>query len=125
MFENQTNLQEKWGRLLDFDGLDPIRDSHRRNVTAQLLENQEKFLREERALSTGVLMEGPTMSANAPGGTGGFSGSATAAGPVAGFDPVLIAFFFISIRPLSHQKIQAYTHQHNTSYSPLNEPRQS
>ena len=43
MFENQTNLQEKWGRLLDFDGLDPIRDSHRRNVTAQLLENQEKY----------------------------------------------------------------------------------
>lgn len=91
MFENQTNLQEKWGRLLDFDGLDPIRDSHRRNVTAQLLENQEKFLREERAFSTGVLMESPTVSANAPGGTGGFSGSATAAGPVAGFDPVLIS----------------------------------
>jgi hypothetical protein len=91
MFDSQTVLQEKWSRLLDFDGLDPIRDSHRRNVTAQLLENQEKFLREERDFTAGLLTESPTMSANAPGATGGFSGSATAAGPVAGFDPVLIS----------------------------------
>ncbi len=91
MFDSQTALQEKWSRLLDFDGLDPIRDSHRRNVTAQLLENQEKFLREERDFTHGLLTESPTMSANAPGATGGFSGSATAAGPVAGFDPVLIS----------------------------------
>jgi Major capsid protein Gp23 len=91
MFDSQTALQQKWSRLLDFDGLDPIRDSHRRNVTAQLLENQEKFLREERDFTHGLLTESPTMSANAPGATGGFSGSATAAGPVAGFDPVLIS----------------------------------
>ena len=36
-------------------------------------------------------MESPTNSANAPGGSGGYSGSAAAAGPVAGFDPVLIS----------------------------------
>jgi hypothetical protein len=37
----------KVGTLLNYDGLDPIKDSHRRAVTAVLLENQEKFLREQ------------------------------------------------------------------------------
>ena len=87
MFQSEQ-LQEKWSPLLDYDGLDPIKDTHRRAVTAVLLENQEKFLREEQAFSQGInLMEAPTNAA----GTGGFTGSADAAGPVAGFDPVLIS----------------------------------
>jgi hypothetical protein len=90
MFQSE-HLQEKWAPLLDYDGLDPIKDSHRRAVTAVLLENQEKFLREQSAFSNGILMESPTNSANAAGASGGFSGSAAAAGPVAGFDPVLIS----------------------------------
>jgi hypothetical protein len=90
MFQSE-HLQEKWAPLLDYDGLDPIKDSHRRAVTAVLLENQEKFLREQSAFSNGMLMESPTNSGNAAGASGGFSGSATAAGPVAGFDPVLIS----------------------------------
>ena len=45
---NQEYLQEKWAPLLDYDGMDPIKDSHRRMVTAVLLENQEKALREEK-----------------------------------------------------------------------------
>jgi Major capsid protein Gp23 len=90
MFQSE-HLQEKWAPLLDYDGLDPIKDSHRRAVTAVLLENQEKFLREQQAFSNGILMESPTNSANAAGASGGFSGSASAAGPVAGFDPVLIS----------------------------------
>ncbi|MDW7642054.1 MAG: hypothetical protein SCG72_06600 [Nitrosarchaeum sp.] len=80
---NAEQLQEKWAPLLNYEGLDQIKDSHRRMVTAVLLENQEKFQREEREF----LYESPTNSA----GTGGYSGSATAAGPVAGFDPVLIS----------------------------------
>jgi hypothetical protein len=80
---NAEQLQEKWAPLLNYEGLDKIKDSHRRMVTAVLLENQEKFLREERDF----LYEAPTNSA----GTGGFSGSSTATGPVAGFDPVLIS----------------------------------
>ena len=80
---NAEHLQEKWAPLLNYGGLDPIKDNHRRMVTAVLLENQEKFQREEREF----LYESPTNSA----GTGGYSGSATAAGPVAGFDPVLIS----------------------------------
>ncbi len=91
MFQSEQ-LQEKWAPLLDYEGLDPIKDNHRRAVTAVLLENQEKFLKEEQAFSSGInLMEQPTNSANAAGAQGGFGGSATAAGPVAGFDPVLIS----------------------------------
>jgi len=81
---NSQLLMEKWAPILDFNGLGDIKDSHRRAVTAQLLENQERELRE----SAEFLGEAsPTNSA----GTGGFTGSATASGPVAGFDPVLIS----------------------------------
>ena len=77
------HLQEKWAPLLNHEGLDPIKDSHRRAVTAVLLENQERFLSEEKSF----LSEAPTMSV----GNGGYTGAATASGPVAGFDPVLIS----------------------------------
>ena len=91
MFQSEQ-LQEKWAPLLDYEGLDPIKDNHRRAVTSVLLENQEKFLKEEQAFSSGInLMEAPTNSANAAGAQGGFGADATAAGPTAGFDPVLIS----------------------------------
>ena len=87
MFQSEQ-LQEKWAPLLNYEGLDPIKDNHRKAVTAVLLENQEKFLKEEQAFSTGLnLMEQPTNSS----GTGGFGADATSTGPVAGFDPVLIS----------------------------------
>ena len=38
---NTEHLQEKWAPVLDYEGMDPIKDSHRRAVTAVLLENQE------------------------------------------------------------------------------------
>jgi hypothetical protein len=81
---NQEHLQEKWAPLLDYEGLDPIRDSHRRMVTAVLLENQERALREEREF----LYETPTVNTNT-GSNAGFSAGASS--PVAGFDPVLIS----------------------------------
>ena len=84
---NAEYLQEKWAPLLDYQGMDTIKDSHRRMVTAVLLENQERSIREEREF----LYESPTNSGNSSGGQGGFGGSATASGPVAGFDPVLIS----------------------------------
>ena len=84
---NAEHLQEKWAPLLDYDGAEKISDSHRRMVTAVLLENQEKFLNEERAF----LSEGPTNAANAAGASGGFGGGSAAGGPTAGFDPVLIS----------------------------------
>jgi hypothetical protein len=77
-------LQEKWAPILEHKDADPIQDTYKKAVTSVLLENQEKFLREER----GMLNEAaPT---NSLGGTG-FSGGSTATGPVAGFDPVLIS----------------------------------
>lgn len=86
---NAEHLQEKWSPLLDYQGLDPIKDSHRRMVTAVLLENQEKFLREERSFlyETGA----PTSTTGSTSNTAGFSHGAAAGGPVAGFDPVLIS----------------------------------
>ena len=76
------NLQEKWAPVLNHDSLPEIEDSHKRGVVAQLLENQEKALVEEGAILTETLQSA---------GTGGFGGGATATGPVAGFDPVLIS----------------------------------
>lgn len=92
MFQSEQ-LQEKWAPLLNYEGLDSIKDSHRRAVTAVLLENQEKFLREQSAFETSgsFLAEGPTNSGNAAGAGGGFGGGATPGGPTAGFDPVLIS----------------------------------
>ena len=83
---NYQQLTEKWAPLLDHEGSDAIKDQHRRNVTAVLLENQEQMLREENNFQS-LTEASPTNSA----GTGGFSGSAADAGPVAGFDPVLIS----------------------------------
>ena len=91
MFHSEQ-LQEKWAPLLDYDGIDPIKDSHRRSVTAVLLENQEKFLREQQAFEggTSMLTEQPTNNTNS-GANAGFSANAAAGGPTAGFDPVLIS----------------------------------
>ena len=91
MFQSEQ-LQEKWAPLLNHEGLDKIEDSHKRAVTAVLLENQEKFLREQQAFASSgsFLSEQPTVNTD-PSSTGnaGFSGSGAA--PVAGFDPVLIS----------------------------------
>ena len=92
MFQSE-HLQEKWAPLLDYEGLDPIKDSHRKAVTAVLLENQEKFLREEQQFGSGLsLMEAtPTNHANVAGAQGGFGSAGTNALGNAGFDPVLIS----------------------------------
>ena len=88
MFQSES-LQEKWKPLLNYEGLDEIKDPHRKAVTAVLLENQEKCLREESSFSSnGMLMEQPTVNTNS-GSTAGFSAGAST--PVAGFDPVLIS----------------------------------
>ena len=89
---NSEQLQEKWAPLLNYEGLGSIEDSHKRAVTATLLENQEKFLREQNAFSDSgsFLTEQPNVNTQT-GANAGFSASATATGPTAGFDPVLIS----------------------------------
>ena len=70
---NSEHLQEKWAPILNHEGLGGIEDAHKRMVTAVLLENQEKMLKEEREFLSEA---GPTNST----GSG-----------VANFDPVLIS----------------------------------
>ena len=82
---NAEYLQEKWAPILDYSGMDQIKDAHRRSVTAILLENQERELREERDF----LYESPTNATNSSANVAGFS--ASAGSPTAGFDPVLIS----------------------------------
>ena len=91
---NAEKIMEKWAPLLDAEGVDPIKDAHRRSVTAVLLENQEKFLAEQSAFENGTSMlteAAPTNSGNAVGASGAFGGGSAEAGPTAGFDPVLIS----------------------------------
>jgi len=84
-----NHLQEKWAPILGHQDLPEIKDPYRRAVTAQLLENQEKFMVEQAAMgqSQGLLTEAPTNSM----GNDGYQSGAPAAGPDAGFDPVLIS----------------------------------
>jgi hypothetical protein len=47
-------LQEKWGAVINHSDLPEIKDSYKRSVTAVLLENQEKALREDRQMMSEV-----------------------------------------------------------------------
>ena len=77
---NAEKLQEKWAPVLNHDGLPEIKDNYRKSVTAILLDNQEKALREERA----VLTEAPTN-------VGPINTQTTGSGAIDGFDPILIS----------------------------------
>ena len=77
---NTANLQEKWAPVLNHDGLPEIKDNYRKAVTAILLENQERAIREER----GILTEAPTN-------VGPINTQTTGAGAIDGFDPILIS----------------------------------
>jgi len=85
---NYQALVEKWGPILEHDSFSPIADNHKKSVTATILENTERALMESGDISasmTGLLSE-TTVT-----GDGGFSSASTAAGPTAGYDPVLIS----------------------------------
>ena len=75
------DLQKKWAPVLEHSELAPIKDSYRRAVTALVLENQQQAMLKEAGINE------VTNAA----GTGGFGGGASPAGPVAGFDPILIS----------------------------------
>jgi hypothetical protein len=76
-------IQKKWEGVLDHPDLPAIKDPYRKAVTAVILENQAN----EMQKANQMLFEAPTSVA----GTGGFSGGSASAGPVAGFDPILIS----------------------------------
>jgi hypothetical protein len=74
MYLSESQM-DKWAPVLDHPELPQIKDAHRRNVTAVILENQEKALREERS----ALFE--SLPGNHAGPTG----------EIDNYDPVLIS----------------------------------
>ena len=85
---NAEHLQEKWSPVLNHDEAAPIADRYKKAVTSVLLENQERFLREERGMLNEVAVNALGASTVSPSGSA--LGSANTAG-LAGFDPVLIS----------------------------------
>jgi hypothetical protein len=78
-------LIAKWKPILEHEELPGIKDLNRRNVTAVVLENTERALRENAAYSTQFLVESP-IPANAMRA----SSSDSSTGAIDTFDPVLI-----------------------------------
>ena len=82
---NRQDLLKKWQPILEAEGLDPIKDQHRREVTAILLENQEVEMHKQ----AGILNEAVPTNAGGTGLALGHAGATT--DNVAGLDPVLIS----------------------------------
>jgi hypothetical protein len=83
-------LQKKWEPVLDHAALGAIRDPHRRSVTAIMLENTERALRESAAHGQyQTIMETPLEVA--PVNMMGASSSTAGQGGIDTFDPVLIS----------------------------------
>jgi hypothetical protein len=82
---DRKQLMEKWAPVLNHDALPQIKDNYRKEVTAVLLENQEREMRKQAE----ALFEAAPANA---GGTGlALGGAGAATGTVAGYDPVLIS----------------------------------
>jgi hypothetical protein len=82
-------IQNKWAPVLDHDALGVIKDQHRRSVTAVMLENTERALRESAAHgSYQTLTETDSL---VPVNQMGASSSTAGAGGIDTFDPVLIS----------------------------------
>ena len=64
-------IQSKWAPVISHPDLPEIADSHRRQVTAMVLENTERALRESAGIGAEqTLMETPTMSTSGGMGSG-------------------------------------------------------
>ena len=80
-------IQNKWKSVVSHPDLPEIKDAHRRNVTAMVLENTEKALREASAsgATQSLLTEDPANI------VGAGMGPASGEGNIKGFDPILIS----------------------------------
>ena len=85
------NLLKKWAPVLDHGDLASIKDSHKRSVTAQLLENQERACREDAQGSGGYRNQTSLLSESAPQNAMGASSSTAGDGAIDIYDPVLIS----------------------------------
>ena len=84
---NAKALTEKWDPVLSHEGTGAIKDNYKKAVTAVLLENTEKTLREERGMINEASNTAGAIGTNALSG----SGLGTQTGGLAGFDPVMIS----------------------------------
>ena len=87
MYLNEE-IQSKWKPVLEHADLEPIKDAHKRAVTAQILENTERALREAEYQVRGSQR---LFEANNPTNAMGASSSTAGDGAVDIFDPVLIS----------------------------------
>ena len=76
--QSRQQLVEKWAPVLNHESAPAIKDQYRKEVTAVLLENQEREMRKQREA---LFEDAPANSVGTYGDTGGF----------AKFDPVLIS----------------------------------
>jgi hypothetical protein len=83
------DLQIKWAPILEHADLAPIKDAHRRSVTAVVLENTERALRESS--SHGGFQTLTETTSALPMNNIGSSSSTAGAGGIDTFDPVLIS----------------------------------
>lgn len=100
---DRSQLVSKWKGIIDHEKFPEIKDSYRRGVVAQLLENQfrnpgeinySQMLNEVAYTNAGANYASPPNgpTGDATGGTiGGFSTGASATGGVASYDPVMIS----------------------------------
>ena len=85
------NLIKKWAPVLDHSDLPGIQGSHKRAVTAQLLENQEIACRQDAQGSGGYRNQTSLLSEAAPANNMGASSSTAGDGSIDIYDPVLIS----------------------------------
>jgi hypothetical protein len=76
-------IQKKWSPVLDHPDLGAIKDAHRRSITAVVLENTERALRETANMGASQHLLGEAMTSTVP-------VNATGSG-IENFDPVLIS----------------------------------
>ena len=74
----RQQLMEKWAPILNHESAPAIKDNYRKEVTAVLLENQEREMRKQQEA---LFETAPTNAVGSYGDTGG----------MAKFDPVLIS----------------------------------
>ena len=77
----RQDLIKKWAPILEHEGSAPIKDQYRKEVTAVLLENQEREIRRGHEAMGELNEAAPANAVGSYGDTGGFSK----------FDPVLIS----------------------------------
>jgi hypothetical protein len=85
---NASQLQEKWAPVLNHGEAPSIGDKYKQAVTAVLLENQERAIREERGILNEVAVNSLGAGTVDPAGSALSSANTTG---LAGFDPILIS----------------------------------